>query len=66
MIRLKLFQHIMGFLMWVTSGKCRYYDVCKLRNPEQPACTNNRGQYYEFGKYPGCYRAMEKKRHERV
>jgi len=45
-------------------GKCKYYNKCKLRNPKNPPCVKDRGQYYDFGRYPGCYRKMEKIRHE--
>jgi len=48
----------------IEMGKCKYYNKCKLRNPKNPPCVKDRGQYYDFGRYPGCYRKMEKIRHE--
>lgn len=61
---LSLMLKLMGAWNWVSQGKCKYYDVCKLRDPTGSACTKDRGQYYNFGRYPGCYRELERKRNE--
>lgn len=42
--------------------KCKYYDLCKLKDEHAPTCTITGGMYYyEFdNKRPaGCYRKME-------
>jgi hypothetical protein len=62
MIRLKLFTGIIKAWQFVTQGKCKYYDVCELSRPDSQSCTKDRGQFYGFGQYPGCYRNLEKLR----
>jgi hypothetical protein len=62
MIRLKLFTGIIRAWQFVTQGRCKYYSICSLKRDTNIACTKNRGQFYGFGRYPGCYREHEKTR----
>ena len=62
MIRLKLFGFAVKMFALISQGKCKFYGICELRNVEQRACTKDRGQYYGWGRYPGCYRTLEEMR----
>lgn len=62
MIRLRMFTGILKAWTLITQRKCKYYDVCNLKNPDSPICTKDSGQAYGIGRYAGCYREYEKLR----
>jgi hypothetical protein len=62
MIQLRIFMGIMKAWSFITQGKCKYYDVCDLSTPDHPSCIKDRGQFYGFGRYAGCYMEHEKTR----
>ena len=62
MIRLRIFMGLLRVWTFITQGKCKYYDVCDLSRPDNQTCTKDRGQFYGFGRYGGCYRRLEESR----